>query len=115
MAIDKVSFGSVVAVSGKPAKVNRLNSKMRPYINTGYVMVQDVTPQYIYAPSTGVMAQAAQRGENVSIYITDADVDKVKQKKSNWDTTESILSNLKAYYNINKIRLNDAVSRIINS
>ena len=115
VSINKISFGSVVAVSGKPNKVSRLNNKMGRYIRDGYVMVKDVTSKYEFAPSNGVMAQAAQRGENVSIYITGDDVKKVEQKQKNWDTTDDILTNLCAYFNINKLPFNDAVHKIINS
>lgn len=115
MSIGKISFGSVIAVSGKKKKVNKVNQKLTDKIQSGEIMIKDVTRAYINLPSWGAMAQAAQRGEKVEIYITGDDVQKVKRREQNWDTINGILSNLTSYHNVNENPVKDIVNNIISS
>ena len=82
MAIGSVSFGSVVAVSGKLNNMRKFDSVMKSNCKykTGNIMQKDVTSHYKNASSTGLMAQSAQRGEPVQIFITGDDLLNVKQR-----------------------------------
>ncbi len=116
MAVGNISFGNVIAVSGKYNKVEKLNRKLRNQTHSGNLMMKDVTKQYIHASSWGVLAQAAQKGDRVEIYITGKDdVDKVKNKTPKWDTIDGILSHLSSYHNLNRLSVGELVNRIINN
>lgn len=114
--VAKVSFGSVVAVSGNYNKIEKMNSRLRINAQKGDLMMKDVTKQYVNAPSSGLIAQAAQKGDRVEIYITGKeDVAKVKNKDPQWDTIDGVLTHLSSYYNINKMSIGEAMGRIFNS
>ena len=115
MSIGKISFGSVIAISGKEKRVRRVNQRLRPQTQSGKVMLKDVTRKYMNAAYWGVMAQAAQRGDKVEIYITGTDVQKVKKRDPNWDSIDGILSNLTDYHNVNETPVQDVVDDIINA
>ena len=70
MSVNGVSFGSVVAVSGKHSKINKINNRLRPQAKMGNVIMKDVTEHYRHAPSSGLLAQSVQRGDKLEIYIT---------------------------------------------
>ena len=112
MSVGNVSFGSVVAVSGKAGKINKVNNRLHPQSRNGNVIMKDVTEHYKHASSYGLMAQSAQKGDKVEIYITGNDVSKVKDKAKGWDTLDGILSNLSSYFNIDKMSVNDVVDKI---
>lgn len=111
MAIGNVSFGSVIAVAGKPNKINKINKKLHAYDNNNLIM-KDVTNYYKNASSQGVLAQYAQKGDKIEIYVTGNDVEKVKNKENNWKTIEGILSNLTSYFNTDKMNVSEAISKI---
>lgn len=112
MTINNVSFGSVIAVSGRPNKINKINKKLNSYAQNGNVIMKDVTDYYQNASSQGVLAQRAQKGDKVEIYITGDDVDKVNNKENSWKTVEGILSNLTSYFSIDKMNISEAIKRI---
>jgi hypothetical protein len=63
-----------------------------------------------------MIAQAAQKGDRIEIYITGKeDVAKVKSNAPQWDTIDGVLTHLSAYYNINKMSVSDAAFKILNS
>ena len=116
MSVGKISFGSVVAVSGNHNKVEKVNNRLRSNAQKGDIMMKDVTKQYVNAPSSGLIAQAAQKGDRIEIYITGKeDVAKVKNKAPQWDTIDGVLTHLSAYYNINKMSTGDVAYKIFNS
>lgn len=115
MAVSNVSFGSVVAISGKPGKINKVNNKMYMQSRLGNVMIKDVTSHYKKSSNFGLLAESAQKGDKVEIYITGADVAKVKDKQKSWDTLDGILSNMTTYFNIDKMSINEVVDRIFRS
>ncbi len=115
MQVSNVSFGSVIAVSGKPKKVNKVSSKLYTQSKLGDVIMKDVTSVYQNASSSGMLAQSAQNGDKIEIYITGKDVDKVKNKTADWDTIGGILSNLSVYFNLNETSVDDVVEKISNS
>ena len=115
MSVNGVSFGSVVAVSGKKGKINKVNNKLQYHAKSGQVIMKDVTEHYRHAPSSGLLAQSVQRGDKLEIYITGKDVDKVKSKQSGWDTLDGILSNLSSYIQIDRMSTGDVVDKIFRS
>ena len=115
MAVNGVSFGSVVAVSGKKNKINKVNSRLQYQAKSGNVIMKDVTEHYRHAPSCGLLAQSVQKGDKLEIYITGKDVDKVKARQSGWDTLDGILSNLSSYIQIDRMPTNEVVEQIFNA
>lgn len=112
MQVSPVSFGKVIAVSGKPRKINSFNNSIYRQILTGKILVQDVTEHYINAPSEGVMAHSAQSGNIIEVLITDKDVRRVRNKVLGWETTDKILSNLSGYFNLNKVSKGTVLSKL---
>lgn len=112
MKTSNVSFGRVVALSGKDSKMKRVKEKLSSKIQSGAVIVRDVTDTYKYAPSTGSLAMAAQRGDRIDVYITGDDVKKFN-KVEGWKTMDDVLSNLSAYYELAKMSISEAVDSIL--
>ena len=112
MSINKVSFGQVIAAFGKPKKMERLNALIASSSKSDKVMIKDVTSSYKYSFTDGLMGQAAQRGERVSLYITGDDIKKVKNRDKHWKTMEGIRSNLQGYCNLATMSVRDAVEKI---
>ena len=115
MSVNGVSFGSVVAVSGKKGKINKVNNKLQQQAKAGQVIMKDVTEHYRHAPSSGLLAQSVQRGDKLEIYITCKDVDKVKSKKPGWETLDGILSNLCSYIQIDRMSTGDVIDKIFSA
>ena len=113
MKANNVSFGRVVAVSGKPKQIKRLNGRLAADAARGRVLMKDVTKNYINASSSGLMARAAQKGDTIEIYITGEDISKVKNREKNWTTIDGILANLEAYYRIGKMSISEIVENIL--
>ena len=113
MEVGRVSFGNVIAVSGRANCVKQLDNLVRSQqlFKNGQIMQQDVTSHYKYAPKTGLMAQSAQRGEPVFIYITGEDLKKFKKK----NTLDVLLSNLSGFVSLYRIKPEDAVQKIVKS
>ena len=117
MSVGKVSFGSVIAVYGNNKKVNKINRKLIETAKNNEFMRKDVTNQYINSASSGLLAQAAQKGDRIEIYIIGKeDVNKVKNGEPLWDTIDGILSHVsKPPYNANKMSISDIFMNIFNS
>ncbi len=116
MSVGKVSFGSVIAISGNNNKIEKINRRLRNQAERGDLMMKDVTQQYVNASSWGVMAQAAQKGDRVEIYIKGKeDVGKVKNKEPQWDTIDGILSHISSYQDVNKVSVGDFLYKMFNS
>ena len=114
MKTSNVSFGRVIALSGKESKINKINEKLAYKKQAGQLVIRDVTQHYKYAPSTGMLAKAAQRGDKVEIYITGEDVNKVG-KDAEWKNIDGILSHLSSYYDAAKMSIREAVEKVIKS
>ena len=112
MKAASVSFGKVIAVSGKDAKIKKMNSKLANVIDSKHVIVRDYTSFYQNAPSAGSLAQAAQRGDKIEIYVTGGDVKKMG-KFPDWKTPEGVLSHLSSCYDLAKTSINEVVEKII--
>ncbi len=110
MSISNVSFGSVIAVSGKSNKINKINKKLHSLDNS--IVMKDVTNYYKTASSQGVLAQSAQKGDRIEVYVTGDDIEKVKNEENNWKSVEGILSNLNSYFNVDKMNIGEAISKI---
>lgn len=114
MKVSNVSFGKVIAVSGKESKIKKLNDRLSYRKQNGLVAMRDVTKYYQYAPSTGSLAQAAQRGNKIEIYITGDDVKKIN-RDPDWKTMDGILSHLSAYIDLAKTSIGEAIEKISKS
>ncbi len=112
MSVGKVSFGTVYAVSGRENRINNLNRMLNGPTRQGKIKIEDVTGNYRNAATNGKMAQAAQRGDRVSVYITGPDVHKVITRQPAWDTIGGILANMAAYYDVNRQPVG-SVARVI--
>lgn len=113
MKTAQVSFGKVVAVRGKPKKMDKINRKLYPYAKSGKVMIKDVTSFYRNASSDGEMAQAAQRGEYVDVYITGDDIKKIQQKEPGWKCIKDILGNVEDYLCVHQMLISDVVDKVV--
>ncbi len=111
MKTANVSFGRVVALSGKSPKLKKINDKISQKKQNGFVVSRDVTHEYVNAPATGALAIAAQRGDKVEIYITGEDVKKFG-KQDGWKTMDDVLSHLSAYYDATKLSIAEAADKI---
>lgn len=113
MKTSEVSFGRVVAVYAKPKKMTKVNKKLFPQTKTGKVMIKDITSMYKHVSSAGEMAQAAQRGDSIELYITGDDVSKVVQKQSGWKSIKEILGNIDEYFDASQMFVSDIVDNIL--
>lgn len=114
MKVSNVSFGKVIAVSGKESKIKKVNDRLSYRKQNGLVAMRDVTKYYQYAPLTGSLAQAAQNGNKIEVYITGDDVKKMNSEPG-WKTMDGVLSHLSVYIDLAKISVGEAVERIIKS
>lgn len=112
MKASSISFGRVIAVSGKSKKMDKVNKKLLPHAKTGKVMIKDVTYYYKNASPVGEMAQAAQRGESIDIYITGKDINKIKEKQPGWRSIRDILVNIEDYFSANDMFVSEVVEKI---
>ncbi len=115
MEVGNVSFGNVVAVSGKSRNMYRFTEAMskNPEFKSGKVMQRNVTDEYKYASRNGLMAQAAQRGESVEIYVTGEDYEYVRECRDGWDTLDGILSQLTKFVNVDRLSPEAAVRAVM--
>ncbi len=107
-----VSFGRVIALSAKPSKIEKLNTKLQRYVSPNELMIKDVTDIYRCSPTRGLLSQAARRGNSISIYITGSDVSKVQKKEKGWNDIKLILPRIESFYEANKMKLNDVLNKI---
>ncbi len=112
MKVANVSFGKVVAVMGKDKKIKKINEKLSHKRQNGLIAMRDVTQHYKFAPSTGVLAQAAQNGNNIEIYITGDDVEKMNRDPE-WKSIEGILSHLSRCFDATKLSVSETVEKIV--
>lgn len=113
MEVSSTSFGRVIAVSGQPKKIQKITKKLTSEINSGNVMVKNITSFYKYSPSTGEMAQAAKKGETIDLFISGEDVAKIKQKKEGWINITDILSHLQDHINAANMSITEVVDTIL--
>lgn len=114
MPVNGVSFGRVVALTGKSRDVNRMNKRLKSYVNDGEILSYNVTEQYRHQLSTtGAISAAVARGEEAYVYVTRDDVKKVKDKQNGWDSLHGILSHMSRYINLNETRVSKAFDQII--
>ena len=52
MPVGNVSFGRVIAVTGKGRDVQRVNKRLKSYVNDGKILAYNVTDQYKHQLST---------------------------------------------------------------
>lgn len=114
MPVGNVSFGRVIALTGKPQAVDRMNRRLKPLVNSGKVLSYNVTDKYKNQLSTtGSISAAVGRGEEAYVYVTGYDVHKVKEKQKGWDSLYNILGNMSQYINLNETRVNKAFDMIV--
>ena len=114
MPVGNVSFGRVIALTGKPRAVERMNKRLKPMVNSGKILSYNVTDKYKNQLSTtGSISAAVGRGEEAYVYVTGNDVIKVKNKQKGWDSLLNILCNMSQYINLNETRVSKAVDMIV--
>ena len=114
MPVGDVSFGRVVALTGKPRAVKRMNRRLKPLVNSGKILSYNVTNEYKHQlPSNRSLSAAVRRGEDAYVYVTGQDVQKVKSKEKGWASLFDILCNMSQYINLNETRINKAFDMIV--
>ena len=109
----KVSFAKIIAVSAKPKKMSKLHKKAEPHCKTGQLIVKDVTDVYDNAASNGIMAQAVQRGEEIDLFVTGSDVQKMKNKLQGWKTMNELVAKIDSYIDGNRKSSKEIVQDIL--
>ncbi len=99
MRMSPVSFGKVIAVSGKPGKMYQLGNRMNNR-HQKRLLVKDVTNIYKNNPGGSMLADAANAGETVQLFITDEDVSKVLKKEKGWHNISVILSQMTDFFSL---------------
>lgn len=117
MEVGNVSFGSVIAVSGGQRNMKKFSEAIRrsPKYKQGDILQKDVTSHYKYASRNGLMARAAQSGQDVDIYITGEDLQNVRQRKDGWDTLDGILMQLSKFVNVDRLSPEVAAQTVVRS
>ena len=108
MQVSKVSFGTLVAVSGTPKKMKNIDKKI-----SAAAMIKDVTSTFQNSFPTGMLAQAAQSGNKVKLYITGEERNLIENKKPGWQTPNNLLENIQDYIDANKISISEVVNYIL--
>lgn len=112
MKTSSISFGKVIAVSGKNSKVKRINDRLESRKKNGLVVMRDVTNHYRTAPSGYSLADAARKGDRIEIYITGDDIKKMN-KDNSWKTIDGVLSHISSYCDLAQVTVNEAIEKII--
>ena len=97
MRVAGVSFGNIVAVYGPKKKMDKIDKKM-----SDKAMIKDVTSKYQYSMPTGLLAQAAQQGNSVKLYITGQERKFIEHGAEGWTKLNDVLENIQDYYDANK-------------
>ena len=97
MEVSSVSFGKVIAVSGKRRKAEYLKNEMK---NTPNMTVLDASDFYLSSVTDGLLHKAARRYDSVDIYITGKDNESYKNKEEGWKTLNDVLCHIDKYYNL---------------
>ncbi len=113
MEVSSPSFGRVIAVSGQSRKIQKITKKLTAEINSGNLMVKNITSFYKYSPSSGEMAQAARKGEIIDLFISGEDVAKIKQKQEGWINISDILSHMQDHINAANMSIAEIVDTIL--
>lgn len=103
MNVSPVSFGQVIAVSGKSKKIQHLRCEMA---NANNVARIDATNYYKNSYSTGLLGDAIRNNQLIDIYITKDDYNSYVEKKPNWRTIDEVACHLDKYYDLKKISTN---------
>lgn len=109
MQISPISFGKVIAVSGKSKSMRKLHYKAQ---NIKDVAIRDVTQYYMYTPDQGLLSQAAKSGQSVELYITGNDKKAYDNKENGWETTSEILSHMDKYLSLRNTNIDQVLNSI---
>lgn len=107
MHVSNVSFGNLIAVYGSPKKVDKVDRK----IGTK-AMIKDVTTKYKTAMPVGVLAQAAQSGNKVKLYITNPERYYIETGCDGWSKISDIAEHIQDYYDVNKMSISEVTDVI---
>lgn len=97
MSVSSVSFGKVIAVSGKRKKTQYLRYEMAKMPN---VTVLDATHYYMTSATDGLLHKAAKRYDAVDIYVTGEDNKSLINKEEGWQDLSDVLSHIDKYFNL---------------
>lgn len=97
MSVSSVSFGKVIAVSGKSKKIKYLRNEMS---KTPNVTVLDATTHYMSTPTNGLLQKAAKHYDMIDIYVTGKDNKSLKNKEPGWETLSDVLGHIDKYFNL---------------
>lgn len=112
MSIAPVSFGKVVAVTGKQNKLTKVRNKIFAK-RTGPVVLKDYTFLYVNASSNGMLSQAAHNGEKVHFYATGEDAICLASRSEGWETDDLVASKLNECYSVKKTPVKEIVKRVL--
>lgn len=97
MSVSSVSFGKVIAVSGKVRKAEYLKNETKKIPN---VTVIDAFNYYVTSATNGLLHKAAMRRDAVDIYVTGKDNEKLINKEEGWQNLNDILCHIDKYYDL---------------
>lgn len=103
MKVSPVSFGQVIAVTGKPKKIEQLRRETSYMANVARV---DYTEYYAKSYSTGLLGDAVRNKELIDFYITGKDYDSFTKKERGWETMAEVSCQLDKYYNLGREGVN---------
>ena len=109
MKVSPVSFGQVIAVSGKPKKIQQLRDEIG---NTANIARVDFTNYYKNTYSNGLIGMAARNNHAIDLYITGDDYSNFTKKRTGWQTMNEVSCQLDKYYDLTKTSVS-AVKTII--
>ena len=112
MPIGNVSFGRVVALTGKTRDISKVNKRIKSHVTNGSILSYNVTDRY-KNQSTGALSAAVARGEEAYVFVTRGDVKKVKENQKGWNSINNILSNISQYIDLNETRVSKAINEIV--
>ena len=112
-SVGNVSVGNVVAILGRHEKMKGFHDIIsKDNALKRRIALRDVTSKYQYAPSNGLMAQSAQRGDSVEILITGKDLENMSNRVDGWDTMDGLLTKLTSFIKLDNIKPEVAIQKL---
>ena len=112
MNVSNISFGKITIVSGKPSNIRYINDLIENERKNGEVLMEDVTDYYRNSMSTGIISQEAKNGNDVFLYVTGNDINRIKSKAPNYRSIDGIISSFNSYINSKGYSIDFILKRI---
>lgn len=103
MNVSPVSFGQVIAVAGKPKKMEQLRKEVAYMPNLARV---DYTDFYKKTYSDGLIGKAVREDLVVDFYINGDDYHSYNKKEYGWRAMDEVAAQLDVFYNLKTTSMN---------